>query len=183
MLDRPPRPRAGATIVLLAGLHLGCVGTNPDWDEARDGDGSTGSASVDAASESGSGGGEPEGTDDAPDPGTGPAPPGSETGETGDACLEQGLARCEDDAMVVCVDLSSHPSHCGACFHGCDAITGSTCIEGQCRCEGGEWWAVCDGACREVKDDPHACGIGCIDCTAVDGDDARCKNGACESDD
>jgi hypothetical protein len=171
MIDRPPRPRAGATIVLLALLQLGCVGTNPDWDDARDRDSSTGSSPVDAASGSGSEG--------APDWSTGPAAPSSDTGETGDTCLQQGLARCEDDTMAVCVDLSSNPSHCGACFHGCDAIVGTTCIEGQCRCEGGEWWAVCDGACREVKDDPHACGIGCIDCTALDDDEAECKNGIC----
>lgn len=175
MLDRLPRPRAGATIVLLVLLPLGCVGTNPDWDDARDHAESTHSPPADAASESGAGG--DDAADSDPEPGTGSAAASS---ETGDACLEQGLARCEDDTMTVCVDLSVDPNHCGACFHGCDAITGSTCIEGQCRCEGGEWWAVCDGVCREVKDDPHACGLGCIDCTAADGDEATCKNGKCE---
>ena len=40
--------------------------------------------------------------------------------------------------------------------------------------------AVCAGECKNIDKDKHACGIDCVDCTTLFGDDARCKQGACE---
>lgn len=192
MIDRFHRVAA----ILLSSLAPCCVATNPDWDQAPAG-GSSGEmvtvveSSTGSDETTGGSGAEPaastgradegDGGDDVDDGDEGDE---GDEGAVDDACLANGLARCEDDAMVVCVDLASDPHHCGACFNDCAAIAGSMCMDGQCRCPGGHWWAVCDGACREVRNDPQACGHDCIDCTQQgDDDDVDCMNGVCESDD
>jgi hypothetical protein len=39
---------------------------------------------------------------------------------------------------------------------------------------------LCDGICVDIDIDKHACGIACIDCTEIYGNDARCVDGECE---
>ena len=169
--DRP----VGAT-VLLAVAVVGCVDVNPDWDRSSVGassgeeDGSSATSSPHATATDASGSDSASVATGAPDADEG-------------ACLLHGLARCENATTTLCVDLSENPLHCGECFRDCREILGSTCIDGDCACLGGQWWAPCDGACRYVRNDARACGTGCVDCTQLDGGDARCRNGACELDD
>lgn len=44
---------------------------------------------------------------------------------------------------------------------------------------GGPMHQLCAGECVNVDRDPNACGVLCIDCTALFGDDAECKHGMC----
>lgn len=174
MVVLAPRRLLVAPLVV-ACLVAGCVDINPDWDESSV-DASSGTvADIDASSADGdgaAGASTSESSQSSGAAGDGVSPD--------DACLQAGLARCEDETMDVCVDLMADPHHCGACFHGCAEIMGSTCVDGECACPGGEWFAVCGGACRDVKNDPRACGHACVDCTRLDDGDPRCKNGVCE---
>ena len=54
-------------------------------------------------------------------------------GGSGDPCEQGGHIACVSDGAEVCVDVLSHPSHCGACDQACPS--GVDCIEGFC---GGE---------------------------------------------
>lgn len=175
MLFSPIVRHLGRTLLFFA-LAPACVATNPDWDESPVG-GSSGESAAAPGTGSSS---DPEPTTDAASAGATEAP-GDDTAAE-DTCLRLGLARCENGTMAVCADLSSDPVHCGTCFRSCAEIAGSTCIDGECACPGGEWWAVCGGACRDVRDDPQACGHACVDCTRLDDDDPQCKNGECEFD-
>jgi hypothetical protein len=40
--------------------------------------------------------------------------------------------------------------------------------------------AVCDGECKDIAKDKHACGAECIDCTVRFGNQAKCEGGECE---
>ncbi|HET6583610.1 MAG TPA: hypothetical protein VFG69_09185, partial [Nannocystaceae bacterium] len=50
---------------------------------------------------------------------------------------------------------------------------GPICDEGK---------ALCDGECKDIAKDKHACGVDCIDCTVRFGNHATCEDGVCEPD-
>jgi hypothetical protein len=176
----------GTTLGLIVAA---CVGENPDWDQPGDGIGSTATATATAT---GDGDGDGDGDDDdgnggGDDGGGGGDGNGgrdddgggdSESGEAPSACKDE-LVPCEIDSEPACVDLRDDAAHCGACFHACDPML--ECEEGTCRCPGGDWAAPCNGVCVDTKDDPLNCGQGCVDCTALFGDDASCDNGICNA--
>src|SRR5688572_4387359 len=71
------------------------------------------------------------------------APPGGEGGSGGDgsggACPGGGTA-CDG----VCVDLESHPEHCGSCGNACAEVSSSAvCVSGTCQ----------SASCPENRDD------------------------------
>jgi hypothetical protein len=113
-------------------------------------------------------------------PGTNPAPAACPAGQT--------------DCGGVCVDLSSHAGHCGACFNSCPL--GAICDGGTCQGTGGLGGGV-GGVCQalgsactylvDVGDD--CCSGACLDgvCTcvqpgAVCGENSACCSGVCQGD-
>jgi hypothetical protein len=154
--------------LLLAGLALGattaCVGENPDWDER------TTSVREEMTTSASSG-------DD------GQASSGGDDSNAAEACVHMGLAACESDAMIACVDVMTDISHCGACFSDCAAMGGEACRAGVCDCPGGPSNRICHGACVDTNNDMLACGDDCVDCTLEFGDEAECDKSKCKDND
>ena len=74
--------------------------------------------------------------------------PGSSTS----AGCPAGYTKCKSK----CVSLSSDPSNCGACGHGCSAST-PYCVSGACSpCPSGT--SLCNGVCANLTDDTSNCG-------------------------
>lgn len=68
-----------------------------------------------------------------------------------------------------CVDTSSDPSHCGACYTPCPP--GFVCQGGGCACPGS--LTECYGACVDLSSDPANCGTCGAMCSTA------CQNGQC----
>jgi hypothetical protein len=95
-----------------------------------------------------------------------------------DACGE-GQTACMSDGGWFCADLQEHDEHCGECFNECAAYGDATCNEGECYCKGGPWMQLCAEGCTDTREDPAGCGVECVDCRVMYGQDARCETGIC----
>lgn len=83
---------------------------------------------------------------------------------------EGGLFPCSAE----CVDLSTHPLHCGECGKRC--AEGETCSEGRCSPPCDEELELCGGECVHLLDDPANCG----GCGTACSDTQTCVSGQCE---
>lgn len=88
-------------------------------------------------------------------------------GSTDDTGGTGGCSAGETRCAGVCVDLSSHETHCGACLQACRAE--QTCVQGECvpmpsECAMG--LTQCPPACVDLSSDPANCGACGSTCTA-----------------
>jgi hypothetical protein len=79
-------------------------------------------------------------------------------------CSDPGMTFCEG----VCVDLQSHPGHCGFCGNTCSAC----CVSGTCDPPG---WRLCPSGCVDTLNDQNNCN-GCDEFCPV-----PCLGGICDT--
>ncbi len=82
-----------------------------------------------------------------------------------------------------CVDVTSHPSHCGGCGAACPSVPNATatCTSSKCGFQCEALFHQCGGQC--VKDsDVSACGASCIDCDTLAPTNTQptCQAGVCK---
>ncbi|MFH1435484.1 MAG: hypothetical protein ABIJ56_07180 [Pseudomonadota bacterium] len=100
--------------------------------------------------------------DDSGDPGDVPV------ADDGGVC-PGGLTNCSG----VCADLSSDPSHCGSCGHGC--VLDEVCNEGECTSRCAEGLEECAGSCVDLMMDEAHCGA----CDHPCDESEACDSGSC----
>lgn len=83
-----------------------------------------------------------------------------------------GYQQCDDE----CVDIDSHPDHCGGCNTSCSDI--EVCDGGECSEDCGTGLTDCDGACVDVTSDRDHCGSCGTSCSSY-GADSICHESSC----
>ena len=99
--------------------------------------------------------------------GTGALGASSSTGGAPAPACKAGLTQCGTE----CVDVSSNPSHCGACNTACAAA--QSCVNSQCTCQAG--LTLCSDACVNLQSDGNNCGV----CGTVCQAGQLCSAGTC----
>jgi hypothetical protein len=93
--------------------------------------------------------------------------PGAQTCQAG-VCACPPANVCDSE----CVDKSSNPAHCGACFNVCPLT--ATCVSGGCKCPGTQ--TQCGAACVDTSNNLQHCGS----CNTACGPYESCSAGACK---
>lgn len=137
-------------------LAAGCIGTNPRWD----------------------GPGDESIADDGDTTGARGA-----TGGTDGASTESGIPELDDAAGAesnMNESSTTESSTTGSSTMdeaGGESSSGESTGAPAPACPGME--IVCDGECHDVASDKRACGLDCIDCTELFGNQAKCEVGQC----
>ncbi|MBC8070826.1 MAG: hypothetical protein IAG13_21040 [Deltaproteobacteria bacterium] len=143
-------------------LPIACVATNPAWDGSPVADDESGSSGDRIATASGD------------------SSAGTAQGDaTGAGETTTGLAEDTDAGTTVLPSETGLPSGTGEDSEGGSTAAGESTSTGPVGCAEGEH--LCGGQCVDPNNDKRACGLACVDCTELFGNNARCELGICHA--